>query len=59
MYGAEISVLDGNGNTPVDIARSNNHNVIADRLVEAMYEVTDRITMFLGGKRPDHAVSVR
>lgn len=55
VYGAEISVLDGNGNTPVDIARSNNHNVIADRLVEAMYEVTDRITMFLGGKRPDHA----
>lgn len=28
---------------------------IADRLIEAMYEVTDRLTYFLTGKKPDHS----
>ena len=28
---------------------------LADRLVEAQYEVTDRLTQFLCGKRPGNA----
>ncbi|XP_017054124.1 ARF GTPase-activating protein Git [Drosophila ficusphila] len=55
IYGADVNALDGNGMTPLELARANNHNTIAERLLEAMYDVTDRIIMFLGGKKPDHA----
>ncbi|XP_017077432.1 ARF GTPase-activating protein GIT2 [Drosophila eugracilis] len=55
IYGADVNALDGNGMTPLELARANNHNTIADRLLEAMYDVTDRIITFLGGKKPDHA----
>ncbi|XP_055371137.1 ARF GTPase-activating protein Git-like [Condylostylus longicornis] len=55
VYGASINVVDGNGQTPIEIAKNNDHNAIAERLIEAMYEVTDRIIVFLGGKKPDHA----
>jgi len=57
IYGADVNALDGNGMTPLELARANNHNTIAERLLEAMYDVTDRIITFLGGKKPDHAVS--
>ncbi|XP_005188401.1 ARF GTPase-activating protein Git [Musca domestica] len=55
VHGAEINVVDGNGLTPLEVAKANNHTLIAERLLDAMYEVTDRIIMFLGGKKPDHA----
>lgn len=55
VYGANINAIDGNGLTPLEVAKANNHNIIAERLLDAMYEVTDRIIMFLGGKKPDHA----
>ncbi|KAH8280566.1 hypothetical protein KR018_010269 [Drosophila ironensis] len=55
VYGADVNALDGNGLTPLELARANNHNTIAERLLDAMYDVTDRIILFLGGKRPDHA----
>lgn len=56
VYGADINAIDGNGLTPLEVAKANNHNIIAERLLDAMYEVTDRIIMFLGGKKPDHTV---
>ncbi|XP_001361748.3 ARF GTPase-activating protein GIT2 [Drosophila pseudoobscura] len=55
VYGADVNALDGNGMTPLELAKANNHNTIAERLLDAMYDVTDRIIAFLGGKRPDHA----
>ncbi|KAH8252636.1 hypothetical protein KR032_000967 [Drosophila birchii] len=56
IYGADVNALDGNGgHTPLELARANNHNTIAERLQDAMYDVTDRIIVFLGGKKPDHA----
>lgn len=55
IYGADVNALDGNGMTPLELARANNHNTIAERLLDAMYDVTDRIITFLGGKKPDHA----
>jgi len=58
IYGADVNALDGNGMTPLELARANNHNTIAERLLDAMYDVTDRIITFLGGKKPDHAVSL-
>ncbi|XP_075168495.1 ARF GTPase-activating protein GIT1 [Haematobia irritans] len=54
VHGAEINVVDGNGLTPLEVAKANNHTLIADRLLDAMYEVSDRIIMYLGGKKPDH-----
>lgn len=54
VYGAQITARDSNGCTAYDIAKSNKHATIADRLVEATYEVTDRLSFFLTGKKADH-----
>lgn len=32
------------------------HKELADRLVECMYEVTDRLTFYICGKKPDHHI---
>lgn len=58
VYGADINAIDGNNLTPIELAKANNHTLIAERLQDAMYEVTDRLLMFLGGKKPDHSVSL-
>lgn len=55
VYGSNISMLDSKGHSAYDIALQNKHTIIADRLIEAMYEVTDRLTYFLIGKKPDHS----
>ncbi|KAM8714536.1 hypothetical protein ACLKA7_014630 [Drosophila subpalustris] len=55
IYGADVNALDGNGMTPLELAKANNHTMIAERLLDAMYDVTDRLIMFMGGKKPDHA----
>lgn len=59
VYGADVNALDAQGNTPLELARQAKQSVIAERLLEVMYEVTDRLTFFLIGKKPNHAVSVR
>ncbi|XP_038118795.1 ARF GTPase-activating protein GIT2 [Culex quinquefasciatus] len=55
VYGADVNALDSQGNTPLDLAKACKQSAIAERLVEAMYEVTDRLSHFLTGKKPDHA----
>lgn len=55
VYGAEITAKDSKGNTAYEIAKQNKHAAIADRLLEATYEVTDRLSHFLCGKKPDHS----
>ncbi|EDV90859.1 GH24972 [Drosophila grimshawi] len=55
IYGADVNALDGNGMTPLELAKANNHSTIAERLLDAMYDVTDRLIVFMGGKKPDHA----
>lgn len=54
VYGADIMARDSNGNTAYEIAKLNKQTTIAERLTEALYEVTDRISHFLVGKKPDH-----
>ena len=34
--------------------RATGYGDLADRLVELQYELTDRLIMFIGGRRPDH-----
>jgi G protein-coupled receptor kinase interacting protein 2 len=55
LYGADINITDANGNTAIDLARQNQFPQLADRLVEASYEVTDRIIYFLCGRKVDHS----
>uniref|UniRef100_A0A182JS68 Arf-GAP domain-containing protein n=1 Tax=Anopheles christyi TaxID=43041 RepID=A0A182JS68_9DIPT len=55
VYGADVNALDTQGNTPLELARQAKQSVIAERLLEVMYEVTDRLTFFLIGKKPNHA----
>ncbi|XP_035907037.1 ARF GTPase-activating protein GIT1 [Anopheles stephensi] len=54
VYGADVNALDAQGNTPLELAKQAKHSVIAERLLEVMYEVTDRLTFFLIGKKPNH-----
>lgn len=51
VYGADLTAIDSQGNTPRDLAKD---RAIETRLIEAMYEVTDRVCYFLCGKKPDH-----
>lgn len=55
VFGADIMAKDSLGNTAYDLAKMNKHTAIAERLLEATYEVTDRISYFLTGKKPDHS----
>ncbi|XP_058125048.1 ARF GTPase-activating protein Git [Anopheles ziemanni] len=55
VYGADVTAHDAQGNSPLELARQAKNSVIAERLLEAMYEVTDRLTFFLIGKKPNHA----
>lgn len=56
LYGADVNSTDANGNTATELARQNGFTQLADRLVEASFEVTDRIIYFLCGRKPDHSV---
>ncbi|KAM9820675.1 ARF GTPase-activating protein GIT2-like [Neosynchiropus ocellatus] len=54
VYGADPGSLDSSGKTPIDYARHAGHHELAERLVEIQYELTDRLTFYLCGRRPDH-----
>ncbi|XP_056146357.1 ARF GTPase-activating protein GIT2-like [Lampris incognitus] len=54
VYGADPGALDTGGKTPIDYARQAGHLELANRLVEIQYELTDRLTFYLCGRRPDH-----
>uniref|UniRef100_A0A3B4AUM6 Arf-GAP domain-containing protein n=1 Tax=Periophthalmus magnuspinnatus TaxID=409849 RepID=A0A3B4AUM6_9GOBI len=54
VYGADPGALDSCGKTPIDYARQAGHHELAERLVEIQYELTDRLTFYLCGRRPDH-----
>lgn len=55
IYGADLTALDSQGHSAVELAKLNNFTILADRLLEATYEVTDRLSHFLCGKKPDHS----
>ncbi|XP_046562539.1 ARF GTPase-activating protein GIT2-like [Haliotis rubra] len=52
VYGADPGALDLGGKTPIDYARAEGHNDLADRLVEIQYELTDRLAFYVCGKKP-------
>ncbi|XP_034950265.1 ARF GTPase-activating protein GIT1 [Chelonus insularis] len=52
--GGNPNLIDANGHIPAEIARITGHLELAERLIECMYEVTDRLTYFLCSRKPDH-----
>ncbi|XP_052801064.1 ARF GTPase-activating protein GIT2-like isoform X2 [Mya arenaria] len=54
IYGADPGAQDAFGKTPIEYAKAEGHEDIANRLVECQYELTDRLTYYLCGKKPDH-----
>ena len=54
VHGADPSAFDVNEKTAAKVAMENGHTEISYRLIELMYELTDRLTFYLCGRRPDH-----
>ncbi|CAF2109110.1 unnamed protein product [Rotaria magnacalcarata] len=54
IFGGDPAAVDSSGMSPEEHARANGYPDLADRLIELQYELTDRLTCFIGGKRPDH-----
>lgn len=54
VHGADPTKPDINGKTPVDYAMEAGYSNIAHRLIEVQFELTDRLTYYLCGRRPDH-----
>ena len=46
--------MDTNEKTAAIVAIDNGYNDLGFRLIETMYELTDRLTFYLCGRRPDH-----
>uniref|UniRef100_A0A915BFU0 Arf-GAP domain-containing protein n=1 Tax=Parascaris univalens TaxID=6257 RepID=A0A915BFU0_PARUN len=55
IYGGDVGQLNGGDLTPSQVARLENHVELAARLEELQFEVTNRLTMYLCGRRPDHS----
>lgn len=54
VNGADPSRLDRLGHTPEECARIAGHHQLADRLVECQYELTDKLSNFVSGRKPVH-----
>lgn len=52
--GANPSVVDLNGQTAADIAKMAGHIDLSERIIECMYEVTDRLTYHICSRKPSH-----
>ncbi|KAM3726083.1 ARF GTPase-activating protein [Dirofilaria immitis] len=55
IYGADPAQLNTIDLTPSQVAKLENHTELAARLEELQFEVTNRLAMFLCGRRPDHS----
>ena len=57
-HGANASALDENSKTAAEAAMEADHIDLSFRLIESQYELTDRLTFYLCGRRPDHRKGV-
>ncbi|KAK0045595.1 ARF GTPase-activating protein GIT2 [Biomphalaria pfeifferi] len=58
VYGADPGAKDANGRTPYDYAKVEGFCDLADRIVELQYELTDRLTYYICGRKPDHRTGI-
>ncbi|XP_076235244.1 ARF GTPase-activating protein GIT1 isoform X1 [Calliopsis andreniformis] len=54
VNGGNPSVTDSNGQTPAEIAKMAGHIDLSERIIECMYEVTDRLTYYICSRKPNH-----
>jgi len=54
VYGADPAAVDLTGKTASEHARTAGFPALANRLNTAQYELSDRLSFFLGGRRPEH-----
>lgn len=54
VHGADPSAFDVNEKTAAALAMDSGNSDLCFRLVELAYELTDRLTYYLCGRRPDH-----
>ncbi|KAG7204050.1 hypothetical protein KM043_001908 [Ampulex compressa] len=52
--GGNPNVIDSNGQTPAEVAKMSGHVDLSERIIECMYEVTDRLTYYVRSRKPDH-----
>uniref|UniRef100_A0A914YZN1 GIT Spa2 homology (SHD) domain-containing protein n=1 Tax=Panagrolaimus superbus TaxID=310955 RepID=A0A914YZN1_9BILA len=58
IYGADPGRPNGHGQTPASLARQEGNDKLANRLIELEFEVTDKLSQFLSGRKPDHTKDV-
>lgn len=54
VFGADSLIKDSKGRLPLELAASANQNAIMERLKDAPYQTTDRLSQFVSGKKPNH-----
>ncbi|XP_066589482.1 ARF GTPase-activating protein GIT1 [Prorops nasuta] len=52
--GGNPSIIDCNGQIPAEIAKAAGHLDLSERIIECMYDVTDRLTQYVCLQKPDH-----
>uniref|UniRef100_A0A914QMP1 GIT Spa2 homology (SHD) domain-containing protein n=1 Tax=Panagrolaimus davidi TaxID=227884 RepID=A0A914QMP1_9BILA len=58
IYGADPARPNNNGQTPSSLARQEGNDKLANRLIELEFEVTDKLSQFLSGRKPSHTKDV-
>jgi len=54
VYGADPAAVDMAGKTASEHARASGHLTLATRIHNAQFELSDRLSFFLCGRRPEH-----
>lgn len=54
VFGANPNEEDSQGRTPAYYARCAGHMDLAERIIECLYEVTDRLSFYVYSRKPDH-----
>ncbi|KAK0095721.1 hypothetical protein PV326_007594 [Microctonus aethiopoides] len=55
--GANPNAVDSSGQIPADIAKAAGNLELAQRLVECMYQLTDRLSFYICSRKPNHRKS--
>jgi G protein-coupled receptor kinase interacting protein 2 len=58
VYGADPGAVDKSGRTASDYARQSGHGGLASRIDSSQFELSDRMSFFLTGKRPEHSAGI-